>query len=231
MSLVTLIAGVLVQCDPSIKAIIVQIDSEKHDIIIEDLDDETVMVKQEKLEELKRKLGEVYTQFFAAFWNLSFDGILMRTIDFKGYCCSWQDHRRRVLSPSIIRAAVHSIAFLSSAPGTALTHETRSEAKSSAAGLALSMAPLSSSTPALTIFIGPKASASLYRVLPQSPQKKLVIGLPLSAVFLNVLYFPVTSKPSPGTTRLVLKADPVIFWQSLQWQTACAKKKSQHLKK
>lgn len=79
----------LVQCDPSIKAIIVQIDSEKHDIIIEDLDDETVMVKQEKLDELKRKLGEVSILLaHCSKWNR----LLTLSLDSQGHCRSWQDH-------------------------------------------------------------------------------------------------------------------------------------------
>lgn len=47
------------QCDASIKAIIAKIDSERHDFIIEDLDDETVVVKETKLAELKQKLADV----------------------------------------------------------------------------------------------------------------------------------------------------------------------------
>jgi len=50
---------VLVQCDASIKAIIAKIDSERHDYIIEDLDDETVVIKETKLAELKAKLADV----------------------------------------------------------------------------------------------------------------------------------------------------------------------------
>ncbi|KAI9710603.1 MAG: TFIIH complex subunit tfb5 [Chrysothrix sp. TS-e1954] len=50
--------GVLVECDPSIKAIIMKIDSEHHDFIIDDLDDETVVVKESKLPELKQRLKE-----------------------------------------------------------------------------------------------------------------------------------------------------------------------------
>lgn len=51
--------GILVQCDESIKTIIVKIDSEYNDFIIEDLDDETLVIKAEKLPELKRRLNEV----------------------------------------------------------------------------------------------------------------------------------------------------------------------------
>ena len=49
----------LVQCDASIKAILVKIDSEnRNDFIIEDIDDETVLVKQGKHDELKAKLKD-----------------------------------------------------------------------------------------------------------------------------------------------------------------------------
>jgi hypothetical protein len=48
-----------VQCDASIKAIINKIDSAKNDFIVEDLDDETVLIKESKLAELKQRLKEV----------------------------------------------------------------------------------------------------------------------------------------------------------------------------
>ena len=51
--------GVLVECDPSIKAIILKIDSVHHDFIIEDLDDQTLVIKEAKLKELKLKLDDV----------------------------------------------------------------------------------------------------------------------------------------------------------------------------
>lgn len=50
--------GVLVQCDPSIKAIILKIDTDKHDYIIEDLDDQTLVVKESMLGRLKARLEE-----------------------------------------------------------------------------------------------------------------------------------------------------------------------------
>ncbi|KAK5133511.1 hypothetical protein LTR08_007648 [Meristemomyces frigidus] len=53
------IAGVLVECDPSIKAIIVKIDTEHHhDFIIEDIDDEHVLIKSNKHEDLKQLLKD-----------------------------------------------------------------------------------------------------------------------------------------------------------------------------
>lgn len=54
------IVGVLVECDPSIKAIILKIDHESHDYIIEDLDDETLVIKESMLPKLKARLDEVY---------------------------------------------------------------------------------------------------------------------------------------------------------------------------
>ena len=51
--------GVLVECDPSIKAIILKIDQDKHDYIVEDLDDQTLVVKESQLASLKARLEEV----------------------------------------------------------------------------------------------------------------------------------------------------------------------------
>ncbi|KAF4977155.1 hypothetical protein FZEAL_6263 [Fusarium zealandicum] len=53
------IRGVLIECDPSIKSIIVNIDSTNHDYIIEDLDDERVVVKENMVSMLKAKLEDV----------------------------------------------------------------------------------------------------------------------------------------------------------------------------
>jgi len=52
------IRGVLIQCDPSIKSIIVNIDSTNHDYIIEDLDEERVVVKETMVASLKQKLED-----------------------------------------------------------------------------------------------------------------------------------------------------------------------------
>jgi len=51
--------GVLVECDASIKAIIVKIDSARHDYIIEELDDGTLVIKENMLKQLKLQLDEV----------------------------------------------------------------------------------------------------------------------------------------------------------------------------
>lgn len=50
----------LVECDPSIKAIINEINKAKdHKIVIQDIDDEHVLVNKDKHEELKLLLKEV----------------------------------------------------------------------------------------------------------------------------------------------------------------------------
>jgi TFIIH basal transcription factor complex TTD-A subunit len=52
--------GVLVECDPSIKAILTRIDDQHgHAFIIDDIDDEHVLVKTHKHEELKQLLKDV----------------------------------------------------------------------------------------------------------------------------------------------------------------------------
>ncbi|KAI9673634.1 MAG: TFIIH complex subunit tfb5 [Caeruleum heppii] len=50
------IKGTLVECDPSIKAIILKLDSERHEYVIEDLDEQTLLVNEDKLKELKERL-------------------------------------------------------------------------------------------------------------------------------------------------------------------------------
>ena len=52
--------GVLVECDPSIKAIIIQIDNDNdHAFILEDLEDKFLLVQESKLGELKLRLEDV----------------------------------------------------------------------------------------------------------------------------------------------------------------------------
>ncbi|KAI6249736.1 General transcription and DNA repair factor IIH subunit TFB5 [Erysiphe necator] len=53
------IRGVLIECDPSIKAIIVKIDSSSHAYIIEELNDQTLVIKENMLAQLKRQLDEI----------------------------------------------------------------------------------------------------------------------------------------------------------------------------
>ncbi|KAL8644758.1 MAG: hypothetical protein Q9210_007089 [Variospora velana] len=56
------VKGVLVECDPSIKAIILKIDQERHDYIVEDLDEQTLVIKESQLANLKETLDKVRTQ-------------------------------------------------------------------------------------------------------------------------------------------------------------------------
>lgn len=56
----TAIAGILVKCDPSIKAILVRIDEDNgHAFIIEQIDDEHLLVKSAKNDQLKGLLKDV----------------------------------------------------------------------------------------------------------------------------------------------------------------------------
>lgn len=52
--------GVLIECDPSVKAIILKYDEEQHDYIVEDLDDDRhLVIKESQLQNLKDRLGKV----------------------------------------------------------------------------------------------------------------------------------------------------------------------------
>jgi TFIIH basal transcription factor complex TTD-A subunit len=54
------IPGVLIECDPSVKAIILKYDEERHDYIVEDLDDDRhLVIKESQLQNLKIRLGRV----------------------------------------------------------------------------------------------------------------------------------------------------------------------------
>ncbi|EFW99174.1 RNA polymerase 2 general transcription and DNA repair factor tfiih component [Grosmannia clavigera kw1407] len=56
--MVRAIRGVLVECDPAIKSIIVNIDSQNHDYIIEELDEQRLVVKENMMVSLKTKLDD-----------------------------------------------------------------------------------------------------------------------------------------------------------------------------
>ncbi|KAH7021598.1 RNA polymerase II transcription factor B subunit 5, partial [Microdochium trichocladiopsis] len=51
--------GVLVECDPSIKSIIIAIDAERNEYIIEDLDESHLVIQERMVPQLKKKLEEV----------------------------------------------------------------------------------------------------------------------------------------------------------------------------
>lgn len=52
------IRGVLITCDPSIRSIILKIDSAAHDFVISELDDQHLVIKEGKLAELKLRLDD-----------------------------------------------------------------------------------------------------------------------------------------------------------------------------
>ena len=54
------VPGTLVRCDASIKAMLVDIDSKNNnEYIIEELDEEHILVKETKINELKSRLNQV----------------------------------------------------------------------------------------------------------------------------------------------------------------------------
>ncbi|KAL8421104.1 hypothetical protein RB596_002045 [Gaeumannomyces avenae] len=48
--------GVLIECDPLIKSGIVEIDKKRNDIIVEDIDDEHLVIKENMVDYLKAQL-------------------------------------------------------------------------------------------------------------------------------------------------------------------------------
>ncbi|KAK5789926.1 hypothetical protein VI817_007213 [Penicillium citrinum] len=49
----------LIECDPSIKSMILKYDEERHDYIVEDLDDENhLVIKESQLQNLKVRLDQ-----------------------------------------------------------------------------------------------------------------------------------------------------------------------------
>ncbi|CCE82120.1 Piso0_002817 [Millerozyma farinosa CBS 7064] len=56
------VKGALVSCDPSIKALILKIDSERHDIIIEELDETHLVIDQNKIDFVKLELNRLLSK-------------------------------------------------------------------------------------------------------------------------------------------------------------------------
>lgn len=54
--------GTLVLCDPSIKALIVQMDSQRHDIVLEELDDTHLLVQPSMVQFLKTELNALLSK-------------------------------------------------------------------------------------------------------------------------------------------------------------------------
>ncbi|KAL6022389.1 TFIIH complex subunit tfb5 [Candidozyma auris] len=54
--------GVLVQCDPSIRALILQLDSKNRGIVLEELDNNHLMIKQDTVQYVKEELNRLLSQ-------------------------------------------------------------------------------------------------------------------------------------------------------------------------
>ncbi|KAG0683289.1 TFIIH complex subunit tfb5 [Pichia californica] len=53
------IKGMLIECDPSIKSLVVKIDQDYRDIIIEELDDTHLLIDPSKLTFIKKELNRI----------------------------------------------------------------------------------------------------------------------------------------------------------------------------
>ncbi|EGW32400.1 RNA polymerase II transcription factor B subunit 5 [Spathaspora passalidarum NRRL Y-27907] len=54
--------GVLVQCDPSIRALILQIDAESPGIVLEELDDTHLLIQHDKVQIVKNELNKLLSK-------------------------------------------------------------------------------------------------------------------------------------------------------------------------
>ncbi|ODQ48461.1 hypothetical protein PICMEDRAFT_14033 [Pichia membranifaciens NRRL Y-2026] len=53
------IKGMLIECDPSIKSLVVRIDQDYRDIVIEELDDTHLLIDPSKLTFIKKELNRI----------------------------------------------------------------------------------------------------------------------------------------------------------------------------
>lgn len=53
------IKGMLIECDPSIKSLVVKIDQDYRDIVIEELDDTHLLIDPSKLTFIKKELNRI----------------------------------------------------------------------------------------------------------------------------------------------------------------------------
>lgn len=60
--MVSATGGTLVTCDPSVRALIVQMDAQRHDIILQELDDTHLLVVSDKIPYLKRELNAMLSK-------------------------------------------------------------------------------------------------------------------------------------------------------------------------
>ncbi|KAL8419095.1 hypothetical protein RB594_002341 [Gaeumannomyces avenae] len=65
------IFGVLIECDPLIKSGIVEIDKKRNDIIVEDIDDEHLVIKENMVDYLKAQLDVVRFIFYCSTASVS----------------------------------------------------------------------------------------------------------------------------------------------------------------
>lgn len=54
--------GVLVQCDPSIRALILQIDTSAPGIVLEELDETHLLIKQDQVPYIKNELNKLLSK-------------------------------------------------------------------------------------------------------------------------------------------------------------------------
>lgn len=54
--------GVLIQCDPSIRALILQIDSKTPGIVIDELDDTHLLIKLDQVQNVKSELNKLLSK-------------------------------------------------------------------------------------------------------------------------------------------------------------------------
>lgn len=73
--------GVLIECDPLIKAAIVDIDKRRNDIIVEDIDEEHLVIKENMVEYLKSQLDIVRAAMI-------FFHILFSTASYNVFICA-----------------------------------------------------------------------------------------------------------------------------------------------
>ncbi|KAK7202601.1 RNA polymerase II transcription factor B subunit 5 [Myxozyma melibiosi] len=50
------VKGVFVECDPSIKSLVLNIDAKSHNVVIADLDDEHLVIDERQVDNVKRQL-------------------------------------------------------------------------------------------------------------------------------------------------------------------------------
>lgn len=54
--------GVLIQCDPSIRALILQIDSKSPGIVLDELDETHLLIKQDQVLNVKNELNKLLSK-------------------------------------------------------------------------------------------------------------------------------------------------------------------------